>query len=50
VIGEKGVCITPGVMASGGGVDGGSAGTLLLLNLFRERLNMRASNGEKVTR
>ena len=50
VIGEKGVRITPDVMASGGGAEGGGIGTLLLLNLFRERLNMPASNGEKVTR
>jgi uncharacterized membrane protein YqiK len=54
VIGEKGVRITPDVLASGGGVDGGGGiGTLLLLNLFRERLNMPASptsNGEKVAR
>lgn len=50
VIGEKGVRITPDVMASGGGPDGGGGlGTLLLLNLFRERLNMPA-NGEKVSR
>lgn len=49
VIGEKGVRITPDVMASGGsGEGGGGIGTLLLLNLFRERLNI-AGNGEKVT-
>jgi uncharacterized membrane protein YqiK len=49
VIGEKGVRITPDVMASGGGADGGGGiGTLLLLNLFREKLNLPASNGEKV--
>ena len=46
VIGEKGVRITPDIMASGGGADaGGGVGTLLLLNLFRERLNVPA-NGE----
>jgi uncharacterized membrane protein YqiK len=45
VIGEKGVRITPDVMATGGGNEGGGIGTLLLLNLFRERLNM--PNGEK---
>jgi uncharacterized membrane protein YqiK len=46
VIGEKGVRITPDVMASGSGAEGGGGiGTLLLLNLFRERLNM-PSNGE----
>jgi uncharacterized membrane protein YqiK len=52
VIGEKGVRITPDVMATGGGADGGGGiGTLLLLNLFRDRLNVpAASNGEKVTR
>ncbi|HEX3186896.1 MAG TPA: SPFH domain-containing protein [Pyrinomonadaceae bacterium] len=52
VIGEKGVRITPDVMATGGGAEGGGGiGTLLLLNLFRDRLNMpAASNGEKVTR
>ena len=39
VIGEKGVRITPDVLASGGTGDaGGGLGTLLLLNLFRERL------------
>ncbi|HEY6217095.1 MAG TPA: SPFH domain-containing protein [Pyrinomonadaceae bacterium] len=49
VIGEKGVRITPDVMATGGGSGeaGGGIGTLLLLNLFRERLNMPAPNGEK---
>jgi uncharacterized membrane protein YqiK len=48
VIGEKGVRITPDVMASGGSGDGGSGlGTLLLLNLFRDRLNLPAENGSK---
>jgi uncharacterized membrane protein YqiK len=43
VIGEKGVRITPDVMASGGSGDGaGGIGTLLLLNLFRERLDLGA--------
>src|SRR3982750_2496491 len=38
-IGEKNVRITPDVMASGGTGDGaGGIGTLLLLNLFKERL------------
>ena len=47
VIGEKGVRITPDVMATGGTGDGGGGiGTLLLLNLFRDRLNL-AGNGEK---
>jgi uncharacterized membrane protein YqiK len=46
VIGEKGVRITPDVMASGGGAEGGGGiGTLLLLNLFKDRLNLPA-NGE----
>ena len=51
VIGEKGVRITPDVMATGGGAEGGGGiGTLLLLNLFRDRLNIPAPNGEKVSR
>ena len=51
VIGEKGVRITPDVMATGGGAEGGGGlGTLLLLNLFRERLNPMPTNGEKVSR
>jgi len=49
VIGEKGVRITPDVMASGGAGDGGGGlGTLLLLNLFRNQMNLPAANGEKV--
>lgn len=49
VIGEKGVRITPDVMASGAGAEGGGGiANLLLLNLFRERINLPASNGEKV--
>ena len=50
VIGEKGVRITPDIMASGGaGGDGGGGGigTLLLLNLFRNQMNLPATNGEK---
>jgi hypothetical protein len=47
VIGEKGVRITPDVMATGGGDGGGGIGTLLLLNLFREKLNLP---GPTVTR
>ena len=52
VIGEKGVRITPDVMASGGGAgnEGGGIGTLLLLNLFRDQLNKNGAssmNGEK---
>jgi hypothetical protein len=51
VIGEKGVRITPDVLATGGGSGeaGGGIGALLLLNLFRDRLNMPGPNGEKVT-
>src|ERR1044071_1127913 len=49
VIGEKGVRITPDILASGGSGDGaGGLGTLLLLNLFRERLAVGAGeNGEQ---
>jgi uncharacterized membrane protein YqiK len=48
VIGEKGVRITPDVMASGVGTEGGGGiGTLLLMNLFRDRLNIPGPNGEK---
>src|SRR6266403_2103531 len=49
VIGEKGVRITPDIMASGGGSEGsgGGIGTLLLLNLFRNQMNLPAANGEK---
>jgi len=51
VIGEKGVRITPDVMSTGSGAEGGSGlGTLLLLNLFRERLGTVPTNGEKVNR
>lgn len=39
VIGEKGVRITPDVLASGGSGEG-SLGTLLLLNLFRDQLEI----------
>ena len=43
VIGEKGVRITPDIMASGGGNgsgdSGGGIGTLLLLNLFRDQMH-----------
>jgi hypothetical protein len=35
-------------MATGGGEGSGGIGALLLLNLFRERLNMPLPNGEKV--
>jgi uncharacterized membrane protein YqiK len=50
VIGEKGVRITPDIMASSGsgGADGGGGiGTLLLLNLFRNQMNLPSANGEK---
>ena len=50
VIGEKNVRITPDVLASGGTGDGaGGIGTLLLLNLFKERLNLPAENGSKAS-
>ncbi len=51
VIGEKNVRITPDVMASGGAGDGGGGGigTLLLLNLFKDRLNLPGENGSKAT-
>jgi uncharacterized membrane protein YqiK len=50
VIGEKNVRITPDVMASGGAGDGaGGIGTLLLLNLFKDRLNFPAENGSKTS-
>jgi uncharacterized membrane protein YqiK len=53
VIGEKGVRITPDVMASGGTGDGagaGGIGTLLLLNLFRDRLQLDApAAGNSIT-
>ncbi|HVF54629.1 MAG TPA: SPFH domain-containing protein [Pyrinomonadaceae bacterium] len=40
VIGEKNVRITPDILASGSGGDGsGGIGSLLLLNLFRDRLD-----------
>ena len=42
--------ITPDIMASGGsggGDGGGGIGTLLLLNLFRNQMNLPAANGEK---
>ncbi len=50
VIGEKGVRITPDVMATGGNGDGagGGLGTLLLLNLFRDRLKVEPSAKEQV--
>jgi uncharacterized membrane protein YqiK len=48
VIGERGVRITPDIMASGGANEGGGGiGTLLLLNLFRNQMNLPAPNGEK---
>lgn len=47
VIGEKGVRITPDVLASGGdGDSAGNIGTLLLLNLFRERMGLGAAAGD----
>jgi uncharacterized membrane protein YqiK len=51
VIGERGVRITPDIMASGGAGDGGGGiGTLLLLNLFRNQMNLPAANGESSPR
>jgi uncharacterized membrane protein YqiK len=50
VIGEKNVRITPDILASGGGPEGGGIGTLLLLNLFKDRLNLPSQNGEKAPR
>src|SRR2546429_1318484 len=49
VIGEKGVRITPDILASGGGAGDstGGVGTLLLLNLFREQMKLPSGNGEK---
>ncbi|MDQ3062003.1 MAG: SPFH domain-containing protein [Acidobacteriota bacterium] len=57
VIGEKGVRITPDILASGGngnGGGGGGIGTLLLLNLFRDQMQKSgdkpvaaATNGDK---
>lgn len=48
VIGEKGVRITPDIMASGGGSGegGGGIGTLLLLNLFRDQMSKNNGNGK----
>lgn len=46
VIGEKGVRITPDILASGGGGDGaGGIASLLLLNLFKERLDLGPAQG-----
>jgi uncharacterized membrane protein YqiK len=48
VIGEKGVRITPDILASGGGGNGdggGGIGTLLLLNLFRDQMQKQSGNG-----
>ena len=51
MIGEKGVRITPDILASGGAGDGGGGiGSLLLLNLFRNQINLPEPNGEKVTK
>jgi uncharacterized membrane protein YqiK len=53
VIGEKGVRITPDIMASGGNGDGGGGiGSLLLLNLFRDQMQKAPTspapaNGDK---
>jgi uncharacterized membrane protein YqiK len=51
VIGEKNVRITPDILASGSGAEaGGGIGQLLLMNLFRDRLNIPGPNGEKVSK
>jgi hypothetical protein len=50
MIGENGVRITPDVLASGNSSDGtGGVGTLLLMNLFRDRLGagLPSENGSK---
>ncbi|MEQ1605103.1 MAG: SPFH domain-containing protein [Pyrinomonadaceae bacterium] len=48
VIGEKGVRITPDILASGGGNgDGGGIGQLLLLNLFKEQMKAKPPEDEK---
>jgi len=51
VIGEKGVRITPDIMASGGGANGsgdGGIGTLLLLNLFRDQMQKQNTNAPSI--
>ncbi len=50
VIGEKGVRITPDILASGGaGGEGGGIGQLLLLNLFKEQMkNGRSGDGDPI--
>jgi uncharacterized membrane protein YqiK len=49
VIGEKGVRITPDILASGGGSGEGGIGNLLLLNLFRDQMSRNGdqTNGDK---
>ena len=50
VIGEKGVRITPDILASGGaGGDGGGIGQLLLLNLFKEQMKAKPPEDEQPT-
>lgn len=44
VIGEKGVRITPDILASGGNGSGDGIGTLLLLNLFRDQMQKNGDN------
>ncbi len=50
VIGEKGVRITPDILASGGNGsgDGGGIGQLLLLNLFKEQMKNGKPPGDPV--
>jgi uncharacterized membrane protein YqiK len=51
VIGEKGVRITPDIMASGGNGDGGGGiGSLLLLNLFRDQMNKNGDSKPEKTK
>lgn len=54
VIGEKGVRITPDILASGGGNGngdgGGGIGTLLLLNLFRDQLRQNGNTAAPVAK
>ena len=47
VIGEKGVRITPDILASGGNGDSGGIGQLLLLNLFKEQMKTKPPEDEK---
>ena len=50
MIGEKGVRITPDILASGGNGGGGEGGigTLLLLNLFKEQMQKQNGNAPTI--